>query len=326
MLKRFLGLALAVAMVFSLIPLAACNTEEIYHIGIAQLVTHPALDANREGFIDAMAEEGFVEGDNVVYDYRNAELDATLENTIAQKFVQDKVDLILAIATPMAQACVQATEGTDIPVVFGSVTDPVFAGLIDSWEHPGGNVTGISDWADVGQQVELIMEIVPDVERLGVLYCPGEPNSVIQVEDLKAVAPGLGITVVEGPVASSNEVLTAANSLVGRVDAIWVPTDNTVVASFGAAVGVCEENDIPIFAADVATVEGGAVAVAGIDYYRLGQECGQVAARILRGESPANIPAKKVDMTDLWVNPGAAQRMGISIPQSVMDRATKVIE
>ena len=326
MLKKFLGLALGLLIVLSLVPLSACGGEEVYRIGIAQLVTHPALDANREGFIDALAEEGFVEGDNVAYDYRNAENDGTLLNTIAQKFVQDKVDLILAIATSTAQACVQATEGTDIPVVFGSVTDPIFAGLIDSWDNPGGNVTGISDWADVRQQVDLILEIVPDARRIGVLYNPGEPNSVIQVDDLKAVAGELGLTVVEGPVASTNEVLTAANSLVGRVDAVWVPTDNTVVASFGAAVGVCEENDIPIFAADVATVEGGAVAVAGIDYYRLGQECGQVAARILRGESPANIPAKKVDMTDLWVNPGAAQRMGISIPQSVMDRATKVIE
>ncbi len=326
MLKKFLGLALGLLIVLSLVPLNACGGEEVYHIGIAQLVTHPALDANRQGFIDALAEEDFVEGENVVYDYRNAENDGTLLNTIAQKFVQDKVDLILAIATSTAQACVQATKGTDIPVVFGSVTDPLFAGLIDSWENPGGNVTGISDWADVRQQVDLILEIVPDARRIGVLYNPGEPNSVIQVDDLKAVAGELGLTVVEGPVASTNEVLMAANSLVGRVDVIWVPTDNTVVASFGAAIRVCEENDIPIFAADVATVEGGAVAVAGIDYYRLGQECGQVAARILRGESPADIPAKKVDMTDLWVNPGAAQRMGISIPQSVMDRATKVIE
>ncbi|UCG10402.1 MAG: ABC transporter substrate-binding protein [Dehalococcoidia bacterium] len=295
-------------------------------IGITQIVTHPALDANRQGFIDQMAEEGFVEGENVEYDYRTPEGDMTIAASIAQKFVTDKVDLILAIATPTAQACVQATEGTDIEIVFGSVTDPVAAGLVDSWDKPGGSVTGISDWADVGTQIQLVVDIVPDVKKLGVIYNAGEVNSKVQVDELKKVAPAMGITeIVEATAATSADVLAAAQSLVGRVDAIWIPTDNTVVSAFESVVKISEENQIPLFAADVATVERGAIGTPGIDYYQLGRECGQVAARILQGESPADIPVKKVDMTDLFLNPSAAERMGLTIPQSVLDKATEIV-
>jgi len=300
--------------------------EEVYKIGITQIVTHPALDANRDGFISRLAEEGFIEGENVEYDVQNAEGDMTVAASIAQKFVSDKVDLILSIATPTSQAAVNAVEGTDIKIVFGSVTDPVEAGLVDSWDKPGGNVTGISDWADVGSQIQLIMDISPNVKKLGTIYNAGEVNSVVQIDELKKVAPSLGIDqIVEATVATSADVLAATQSLVGRVDAIWVPTDNAVVSAFESAVKVCEDNQIPLFAADVATVERGAIGTPGIDYYQLGIECGDVAARILKGTSPADIPVKKVAMTDLYVNPSAAERMGITIPQSVLDSATDIV-
>jgi len=299
---------------------------KVYKIGITQIVTHPALDANRQGFIDQLASEGFIEGKNVEYDSRNAEGDMSVAASIAQKFVSEKVDLILSIATPTSQACVQAIKGTDIKVVFGSVTDPVAAGLVQSWDEPGGNVTGISDWADVGTQVQLVLDIVPSVKKLGVVYNAGEVNSKVQVDELKKVASDLGINkIVEATAASSADVMAAAQSLVGRVDAIWVPTDNTVVSAFESVVKVCEQNKIPLFAADVATVERGAIGTPGIDYYQLGKECGQVAARILQGKNPADIPVKKVDMTDLYVNPSAAERMGVTIPQSVLDRATNIV-
>jgi putative ABC transport system substrate-binding protein len=300
--------------------------SEKVRIGITQIVTHPALDANRQGFIDQMAEEDFVEGVNTEYDFRNPEGDMTLAASIAQKFVSEKVNLILSIATPTSQACVKAVEGTDIPVVFGSVTDPVAAGLVESWDNPGRSVTGISDWADVATQVQLIIDILPNVKELGVIYNAGEVNSKVQVDELKKCAPALGIEkIIEATAATTADVMTAAQSLVGRVDAIWVPTDNTVVSAFEAAVKICEDNKIPLFAADVATVERGAIGTPGIDYYQLGRECGQVAARILRGENPADIPVKRVDMTDLYVNPSAAERMGITIPQSVLGRATKIV-
>jgi len=304
------------------------QTEEtVYKIGITQIVTHPALDANRQGFIDKLAEEGFIEGENVEYDSRNAEGDMTVAASIAQKFASENVGLILAIATPTAQSCVQAIKGSDIKLVFGSVTDPVTAELVDSWDNPGGNVTGISDWADVGTQMQLVMDIVPNVKKLGTIYNAGEVNSVVQIDELKAVAPSLGIDeVVEVTAATTADILVAAQSLVGRVDAIWVPTDNTAVSAFEAIVGVCEDNQIPLFAADTATVERGAIGTPGIDYYQLGVECGDIAARILQGANPADIPVKKVDMTDLYVNPLAAERMGVEIPQSVLDAATNIVE
>ena len=303
----------------------AAGKEKI-HIGITQIVTHPALDANRQGFIDQMEKEGFVQGEDVVYDFRNPEGDMSLAASIAQKFVSAKVDLILAIATPTAQACVNAVKNTDIPVVFGSVTDPVAAGLVDSWDEPGGQVTGISDWADVGTQLELILDIVPEVKNLGVIYNSGETNSKVQVEEAKKVAPDLGIEkVVEANAATSADVLSAAQSLMGRVDAVWVPTDNTVVSAFEAVVKVCEDNQVPAFAADTATVKRGAIGTPGIDYYVLGQEDGKIAAKILRGTPPAEIPVQKVPMTDLILNPTAAERMGVTIPESVLSRASKIV-
>jgi putative tryptophan/tyrosine transport system substrate-binding protein len=321
-----IGILLVLVLGLTLPLLSACGSKATYKIGITQIVTHPALDANRQGFIDQLTAEGFIEGEDVVYDVRNAEGDMTIAAAIGQQFVSEKVKLILAIATPSAQACVQAAKNTNVPIVFGSVTDPVAAGLVDSWDNPGDDVTGISDWADVDTQIQLILDIVPTVKKLGVVYNAGEVNSVVQVNDLKNVAPSLGITsVIEATAATTADVMTAAQSLVGRVDAIWVPTDNTVVAAFEAVVKVCEDNEIPLFAADTATVERGAIGTPGIDYYELGKECGQVAARILRGENPADIPVAKVQMTELWLNPSAAERMGVTIPQSVLDEATNIV-
>jgi len=325
--RILVGLCLVLALTLAL-PIIGCGNgdDDGFTIGITQIVTHPALDANQQGFIDQLAAEGFVEGDNVEYIIKNAEGDMTLAATIAQQFVTRDVDLILSIATPTSQAAVNAVEGTDIKVVFGSVTDPVAAALVDSWDNPGGNVTGISDWADVPAQVQLVLNIVPDVQKLGTIYNAGETNSVVQIDELKKAAPSLGITdIVEATAASTADVFAAVQSLVGRVDAIWVPTDNTVVAAFESVVKVCEDNQIPLFAADTATVERGAIGTPGIDYYQLGRECGQVAARILRGEDPADIPVKRVDMTDVFLNPSAAERMGVTIPQSVLDGATQIV-
>jgi len=323
-----IGICLILAIALTLPVMAGCGPSQPdkIKIGITQIVTHPALDANRQGFIDQLAEEGFTEGVNIEYDYSSAEGDMSVAASIAAKFVSDKVDLILAIATPTAQASVKAVEGTSIPVVFGSVTDPVDAALIDSWDKPGGQVTGISDWADVGTQVQLVLDIVPNVKKLGTIYNAGEPNSVVQIKELKKAAPALGITeIVEATAATTADIMAAAQSLTGRVDAIWVPTDNTAVSAFEAIVKVCEDNSIPLFAADTATVERGAIGTPGLDYYQLGIECGKLAARILNGENPGDIAVKKCPMTDLYLNPTAAERLGVTIPQSVLDRATEIV-
>jgi len=297
-----------------------------YKIGITQIVTHPALDSAREGFISVLAAEGFVEGQNVEYIRRNAEGDMSTAASIAEYLVSEKVDLILSIATPTSQAVVAAVKGTDIPVVFNSVTEPQAAGLVDSWEKPGGNVTGVSDMAPVEPQIQLIMKIVPGTKKLGVVYNAGEVNSVVQVNMLKDIIDKYGLTVVEATAASTADVMAAAQSLVGRVDTIWVPADNTAVAAFESIVIVGEENSIPVFAADVATVERGAIGCYGLNYTVVGEESGKIAVRILRGEKPANIPVQMVPMDELYFNRGAAARMGVTIPQDLLATATKVIE
>lgn len=301
------------------------SAEKIFQIGITQIITHPALDLCREGFIEQLKKEGFSEGKNVLYDYRNVEGDMTLAASIAQKFVSAKVDLIFSIATPTTQACAKAVRGTSIPVVFGALTDPVAAGVVESWEKPGGNVTGCSDWADVGAQVKLATDIYPKIQKLGVVYNAGEVNSVVQVKELKKAAPGLGIKeVVEATTATTADVYASAMSLVGRVDAIWEPTDNTVAAAMESIVKVCEMNKIPLFGSDISMARRGAISGAGLDYRVNGAEAAKLAARILKGEKPADIPVTRMPLTIIYLNPFAAKRMGISVPDAVLSQATEV--
>jgi putative ABC transport system substrate-binding protein len=307
--------------------LAACNGAEpdskVYKIGISQIVTHPALDATRQGVIDGMAQAGYTEGDNVEFDYQTSEGDPSLVASIAQKFVADGVDAIVSIATPDSQASVSAAEGTDIPVIFSAVTDPVGAGLVTDWEsHAGENVTGVSDMIVVGDDVKLIKQIVPDIITLGTLYNAGEDNSVFLTRKLKEATDALGITVVEATVSTSADVLGAAESLVGRVDAIWVGTDNTVVSGLEALIGVCEQYQIPLFASDDPSIERGAIAAFGFDYYDIGIQTGKMLARVLEADGDASgIAVEKGEVISLSINTAAAERMDVTIPQSLVDEA-----
>ena len=327
--KIMVCVSLAAVLVIALPLAAGCTTtKKVYTIGISQLVTHPALDAVREGIIEGLAEKGYVEGDNIEFDYQNSELDSTLYASIAQKFVSDKVDVIVAIATSNAQAAISAAKGTGIPVVFSAITDPVGSGMVTSWEsHPDENVTGVSDMIVVEDDVELILEILPGVQTLGTLYNAGEDNSVFLVEKLKEAADKLGLTVVERTVSTSADVLAAAQSLVGQVDAIWVGTDNTVVTGLEALIGVCEDNNIPLFPADEPSIERGGIAAYGFDYKDIGIQTGWMIARILDGDGTANdIPVEKGQIISLSINTAAAERMGVTIPQSVIDRAVTVYD
>jgi putative ABC transport system substrate-binding protein len=310
--------------------------EESYEIGVFQIAIHPALDAAREGFKDALTEAIEAEGATVTFNEQEAAGEPTNAATIAQSFVAEGVDLIFAIATDCVQAAALAVEGTDIPVVFSAVTNPVVAGVCDSWEEPGGQVTGASDIAPVDPQLQLILDIFADetneneLNTLGVMYNPGEINSVYQVDIQlpEAIALlGLDISMEESPAYDTAEVSAAAQALVGKVDAIWVPTDNTIVTAFEAVVAVAEDNDIPLFASDVATIERGAIGCWGLNYYDNGYVAGEMAAEILlEGADPGEMQVERTPAEELWVNPGAAEEMGITIPQSVVDMATYVIE
>lgn len=293
-------------------------------VGITQIVEHPSLDAARQGFIDRMAELGYAEGADVTYDIQSAQGDFATAQTIARKFQSDGVDLILAIATPTAQAAAHIIK--DIPILITAVTDPVTADLVESIARPGTNVTGTSDLTPVKAQLELLKEILPNATRVGVVYNAGEVNSVVQVDIAREAAAQLGLTLVEATAGNSSEVLQAAQSLQGRVDAIYVPTDNTVVSALESVVLVAERAKLPLIAGEADSVAKGALATIGIDYYQLGRQTADIAYRVLQGEDPAEISVEYLEEQNVVVNLGAAQRMGVTIPESVLAKAVEVIE
>jgi len=294
----------------------AADTTKAYKIGITQIVTHPALDAAVSGFKAGLAEKGFT---NVTYDDQNAQGDMPTASTIAQKFAGDGLDLILGVATPTTQAVVKADQTT--PIVFTAVTDPVGAGLVADPEAPSANVTGVSDMLPVEPHLELIKQLVPDVKTIGVIYNAGESNSVFLIDAEKQAASAMGIEIVEATASNSSEVQAAAQSLVGRVDAISVLTDNTAVTALESIIKVGEQNGIPVIAGDTDSVKRGAVAAYAFDYEDLGKQAGYQAAKILMGTPIKDIPVEYAENLQLSVNEQAASKMGVTIPADLKEQA-----
>ncbi|MEN2978638.1 ABC transporter substrate-binding protein [Tistrella bauzanensis] len=297
---------------------------ETKSVAITQIVEHPALDATRQGVQDALKAAGWEVGKNLEWDYQNAQGNVATAGQIARKFVGDGPDAIVAIATPSAQAVAAATR--DIPLVFSAVTDPVGAKLISNMEKPGGNVTGVSDLSPMGKHLELITRITPNAKRLGVIYNPGEANAVALVDLIEKTAGDYGMTVSKAAATKSSDVLTAARSLVGKVDVIYVPTDNTVVSAIESVVKVGQDADIPVYAGDTNSVGRGAIAAVGFNYYDVGYQTGEMVARILGGANPGDIPASTVEKLELYLNPGSAKEMGVTIPEAVIADAKEVVK
>ncbi|GFN22060.1 MAG: ABC transporter substrate-binding protein [Thermoanaerobacteraceae bacterium] len=300
------------------------SEEKVVRLGIIQIREHPALDAARRGFLEAMKAGGYEEGRNLEVDFQNAQGDQSTLQNIARKFAQDKKDLILAIATDSAMA--MANETQDIPILITAVTDPVAAKLVKSLDKPGTNVTGTTDMNPIKEQLELLKQLVPAAERVGVIYNSSEVNSQVQVAIAKEEAGALGLTIVEAPVTSTTEVVQATQSLVGRVEAIYVPTDNTVVSAISGVLQVAEEHKIPVLAGESNTVEAGALATIGIDYYKLGQQTGEMALRVLKGEKPQDMPIERQRDLSIVVNAKAAEAFGVTIPEDLKAKADKIIE
>jgi putative ABC transport system substrate-binding protein len=305
----------------------ATQPEEQVHIGIMQIVEHPSLDAMRRGFMDFLAEHGYQEGKNVAYDYANAQGDMATAQTIAKQFVAQGVDLILAIATPTAQAAVNATrDRPDIPVVFTGITDPVAAGLVKSLEEPGGNATGMTDMIPVEKDLELVKKFRPEARRVGYLYNAGEVNSEVVLNIAREVAPKLGLEIVPASVTNSSEVKQAAESLVGRVDAVFIATDNTVVSALDSVLQVVEKNKIPLIMGDADSVRRGGLATYGIDYYKMGYQTGAMALRILQGADPATTPVEALEDLDFVINLQAAARQGVEVSEELRQQADELIQ
>lgn len=301
--------------------------EKVFKVGVTQFVDHPALNLDQKGFLDQMKTESFVDGQNVKFDIQNSQGDPNLAKTIADKFVADKVDVILAITTPSSQAVAQATKGTDIPVVFIAVSDAVGSGLIKANDQPTGtNITGVYSADPVEKQMDLIGEAVPNMKRLGVIYNAGEANSVSNVDRIKGYVKGKNWSVIEASVAGSNEVQAAAQSLVGRVDAVFMPQDNTVMSALEALLKVLQDNNLPLFTGDIESVKRGAIGTIGNDEYDCGRQGAVLVARILKGEKAGDIVPEEIRKRTLMVNQTSAGKIGLSLPKSVLDKADEVIK
>ena len=331
--KRILGTLLAGAMALSL---AACGgtsgssqseassgsasaSGEVLKIGIIQLMEHDALDQAYQGFVDGLAEAGYVDGENITIDYQNAQGEQANCVTIADKLVADQCDLVLAIATPAAQAMANAT--TEIPILVTAVTDPADAKLVESNEHPGGNVTGTSDLTPVAEQIQLLKDLVPDAQTVGLLYNSGEANSQFQMDLARAACEELGLETVDLTVSSTNEIQQVVESAIGKVDVLYTPSDNVIASAVPNVVMVSDPAGIPFIVGVEAMVETGGLATYGINYYNLGKLTAAQAVDILEGKSvPADMPIQYLSDCTLVIDQEKAAALGVTIPQELLDQ------
>ncbi|WP_191014658.1 ABC transporter substrate-binding protein [Treponema zioleckii] len=310
----------AAAILSCAIALSGCNeknsskkADNQVKIGIIQLVEHEALDAARNGFIDGLKAAGYVDGENIAIDFQNAQNEQANCVTIASKFINDKCDMIFAIATPAAQAVANLTK--DIPILITAVTDPLTANLVKSNEKPETNVTGTSDLTPVAAQISLLKKITPNAKTVGLLFCSSEANSVFQIDLAKKACEENGLEYIEGSVSNSNEIQQVTQSLVGKVDAFYVPTDNMLAAGIANVAMVATEAKLPIICGESGMVNNGGLATYGINYYELGKQTATQAVKIIKGEAkPADMPIEYLQNCELKVNEEVAKKIGIEVP------------
>ncbi|TLG77262.1 ABC transporter substrate-binding protein [Culicoidibacter larvae] len=317
-MKKLLSIGAIILLTAS--ALAGCaggNTasDGTVRIGILQLISHPSLDAAREGFLEALAEAGYVEGENLEIDYQNAQGDQANLKSMSERLTKNN-DLVLAIATPAAQALVN--EGKDVPIMITAVTDPVDAGLVQSMEAPGGTVSGTSDMVPIEKQAALLMSIVPNAKTVGILYNSSETNSQIQADLAKTALEAAGVTVKELTVTSTNDVQQVTETLAKQVDAIYIPTDNTLASSMPTVASVVEKYNVPVIPGSTDQVETGGLATFGINYHDLGKQTGEMAVKVLKGEAtPATMPVETSQKLQLVINRETAEKIGID-PDSIV--------
>jgi putative tryptophan/tyrosine transport system substrate-binding protein len=291
-------------------------------VAVNQYVEHPNLDAVFDGFKVELDAWGEKHGTQVQYDHQVAGANPSAAQQIVRQQVAKNPRLILALATPSAQAAARATNS--IPIVFGAITDPVSAGLVKSPERPDGNVTGTSDIGPYDRQFELIRKLTPKGERVGIIRNPGEVNSVASMKIIDPAIRKWGFRKVEVAVSSTSEVVAAARSLVGRCDVFYIPADNTVLSSLPAVANVANARKIPLFVGDEGSLKLGGAVTIGIDYYQLGRATGAIACKILDGAKPGSIPVVAGKGTQLMINPKAVALQGIKIPPDIL-KVAKVV-
>ncbi|HEM5271861.1 TPA: ABC transporter substrate-binding protein [Streptococcus suis] len=297
-----------------LLTLVACSSSseqassDVVKVGVLQYMEHESLTAAREGFVAELEANGYKEGEKLVLDYQNAQGDQANLQTISEKLI-DGNDLVLAIATPSAQSL--ATVSTETPIVFTAVTDPLSADLVESIEKPGGLLTGTSDQAPIDKQVELLGQAVPDAKTVGILYTTSERNSEVQVEQAKELLEKAGYKVVVKGITSSNEVQDATTSLMKDVDALFIPTDNTVASTMTMIGELSVEHKVPVIGGSTDMVDEGGLLTYGTNYVALGRQTAKMAIKIIEGANVSETAVEYPETVSLHVNEEMAQKLGI---------------
>ena len=312
LLAPLLVVGILLTSLISLHQLKADKKKDVFRIGISQFITHQSLDATREGFVDELAKQGYVEGENIEIDFQNAQGEQRNLKTISQQLAESS-DVVLAIATPSAQSLANTTQTT--PVIFSAVTDPVSAKLVESREHPGGNVTGTSDQSSdaISTQINLIKKVLPKAKSIGILYTQSEPNSVVQKDEAKRLLEEKGFTVVEKTILDSNNVKAAAESLMTEVDMVFVPTDNIISSTMETVKQVSIKHKVPVFGGSTEMVALGGLYNYGTNYEELGRQTARMLIRVLKGEKPENIAVELPEKLELHTNQEMAEALGIDI-------------
>lgn len=328
MMKKGMKWLATVALAAMVVGAAGCGSstqsgskdKKSYKVGVIQLVQHPALDAANKGFIDGLKSKGFEEGKNVTFDQQNAQGDQSNLQTIAQRFVSNKDDLVCAIATPAAQTMANATK--NIPIVGTAITDYKVAKLVKDSNKPGTNVTGTTDMNPVEAQIDLLVKIMPKAKTVGFIYNSSEVNSQLQIDLAKKAAAARGLNTVEATVSSVNDIQQAAQSLMGKVDALYIPTDNVMASAMPNLTKITDEAKIPVFCGEAGMLKSGGVATLGIDYYKLGFQTGEMAADILSGKAkPQDMAIQSQKTFTVSLNEEAIKKLGLTIPDEIRKEA-----
>jgi putative ABC transport system substrate-binding protein len=297
-------------------------SNKVYRVGITQPISHPGIDIVRDGIVAGFAAKGYTNGKNIYFDFQNSQGDASTGQAIAQKFANSDYDIFMPIGTGSSQSLVNLIKSR--PIVFAAVTDPVSAGIVKSKENPGANVTGTSDMVMFKEQLSLLKRLAPNAKKVGVINNPSESNSQFGLKETQKIANEMGLEIVTASVSNTDEVLGAANSLVSKVDAFYIISDNTVIAGQDAVIKVALDSKKPLIAVEEAGVEKGALGTVGISYYKLGILTANIALEILQGKKPSETPVYSAKDGDLFINTKTAQAIGVTVPSDLLKQAKKI--
>ena len=319
-MKRIISVIVCIALILA----AAVSFAETYTVGIGQFAQHGSLDNCYQGFVEGLAEAGLVEGENLKIDLQNAQADMGIAQQIAAQFASAKVDMMVGIATPMAQACYNAAAGA-IPTIFTAVTDPVAAGFASADGVAAGEVTGTSDALPIKAQLETIRAMMPEASKIGILYTTSEVNSISAIEIYKSLAGDYGFEIVESGISTTADIPLALDALLSKVDCLTNLTDNTVVSALALVLDKANAAGKPVFGSEIEQVKLGCVAAEGLDYIALGRQTGLMAAKVLKGEAKASeIPYEIITEPGLYVNTEALAKFGIVLSDELKARANEV--